>query len=118
MVTGRIIGGTVLVVSAIAAAVTVVAGAPEPSPASNFIHTKTPVGRGWDLEPGDIYTKKDFMKLQQFTGNQLLLDKLSELNTGENKGIVTRDIYQKLLEDPEIRDKVKNATNITDEELY
>ena len=118
MMAGRIIGGTTLVGSGTAVAGTVVAGAPEPSVGSNFIHTKTPFGRGWDSEPGDIYTKNAFMKLQQFTGNQLLLDKLSEFSAGENKGIVTRDIYQKLLEDPEIKNKIKNASNITDEELY
>jgi hypothetical protein len=118
MIVGRMIGGTILVASGGAAAGTVVAGAPEPSASSNFIHTKTSLGRGWDLEPGDVYTKKDMMKLQQFTGNQLLLDKLDGLNTGENKRIATRDTYQTLLKDPEVRKKIINAPNITNEELY
>ena len=118
MMAGRIIGATTAIGSSTAVAGTVIAGAPEPSAGSNFIHTKTPFGRGWDSEAGDIYTKKDFMKLQQFTGNQLLLDKLNELNPEDDKGIVTRETYQKLLEDPEIRNKIKNAHNISDEELY
>jgi len=118
MIVAKILGRTTVVGSGVAAAGTVVAGAPEPSPASNYIHTRTWVGRGWDSEPGDVFTKKDVMKLQQFTGNQLLLEKLNQLNSGENKVIVTRDTYQKLLEDPEIRNKILKATNITDEELY
>lgn len=68
--------------------------------------------------PGNVYTKKNFMKLQQFTRNQLLVDKLKELKTGENRGIVIRDNYQKLLEDSKIRNTIINASNITDEELY
>jgi hypothetical protein len=55
MIAGRIIGGTFLIGSGGAAAGTVVAGAPEPSVGSNFIHTKTFFGRGWDSEPGCIY---------------------------------------------------------------
>ena len=104
--------------SATAAASTVIGGSPEPSLGSNFIHTKTFFGRGWDTEPGDVYTKKDLMKLQQFTGNQMLVDKLKELNPNNNKFLVTRDVYQNLLLDPEVKDKVLNSKNVTNEELY
>lgn len=57
MIAGRIIQGTVISVSVIAAGGTAVAGAPEPSPGSNFIHTRTLFGRGWDVEPGDVFTE-------------------------------------------------------------
>jgi len=93
----------------------VVAGAPEPSTGSNFVHTRTPFGRGWDTEPGDVFTKKDFMKLQQYTGNRLLVD---ELNTETNKRLVNRDVYQRVIQDPEVRNKILNSYKITDEELY
>ena len=94
------------------------AGAPEPSAGSNFIHTRTPFGRGWDVEPEDVFTKKDFMKLQQYTGNKLLVDKLDELNTETNKRFVNRDVYQRVLQDPEVRNKILNSSKVTDEELY
>ena len=94
------------------------AGAPEPSTGSNFIHTRTPFGRGWDAEPGDVFTKKDVMKLQQYTGNKLLVDKLDELNTGTNKRLVNRDVYQRVLQDPEVKNKILNSPGVTDEELY
>jgi hypothetical protein len=113
----RVIRGTLIGGSAIAAGGTVVAGAPEPSAGSNFVHTRTPFGRGWDSEPGDMFTKKDFMKLQQYTGNKLLVDKLDELNTGTNKRLVSRDAYQRLLQDPEVRNKILNSSEVTDEEL-
>jgi len=64
MIAGRIVGGTLLIGSGTSAAGTVVAGSPEPSVGSNYIHTQTPFGRGWDSEPEDVYTKKDLMKLQ------------------------------------------------------
>ena len=71
------------------------AGAPEPSAGSNFVHTRTPFGCGWDAESGDVFTKKNFMKLQQYTGKKLLEDKLDELNTETNKRLVNRDVYPK-----------------------
>lgn len=94
------------------------ATAPEPSAGSNFVHTRTPFGRGWDSEPGDMFTKKDFMKLQQYTGNKLFTDKLDEFNTETNKRLINRDIYQRLLQDPEVRNKILNSPKVTDEELY
>jgi hypothetical protein len=47
MIVGRAISGTLIGGSAVAAGGTVVATAPEPSAGSNFVHTKTPFGRGW-----------------------------------------------------------------------
>ena len=118
MTAGRVIGGTLMTGSVTTAAAVAVAESPGPSPASNFIHTKTLLGRGWDAEPGDYCSKGAFSKLQQFTGNKLLITKLDELNPGTDKRIVNRETYQILIQDPEIRNKVENATNITDEELY
>jgi len=57
------------------------------------------------------------MKLQHYTGNELLLEKLDELDSGSNKRIVTKDIYQTLIQDPEIKNKIVNDSNVTDEEL-
>ena len=78
MMANRLVRGILVGVSATAAGGTLVAGAPEPSTGYNFIHTRPPFGRGWDSEPGDVFTKKYFMKLQQYTGNKLLVDKLDE----------------------------------------
>jgi hypothetical protein len=65
-----------------------------------------------------VFTKKDFMKLQQYTGNKLLTDKLDELNIETNKRLVNRDTYQRLLQDPEVRNTILNSPKVTDEELY
>lgn len=110
----KVAGVTVTVGSVVTAAI----GAPEPSWGSNLIHTQTNFGRGWDAEKGDVFTKVTFMKLQQFTGNDLLVAKIKALNPNENKGIVDWSLYQLLKDDPEIRAKVMNAPGITDEELY
>jgi hypothetical protein len=66
MIAEQVIRGTLIGGSAIAAG-------------SNFVHTRTPFEHGWDSEPKDVFTKKDFMKLQQYTGNKLLVDKLMVL---------------------------------------
>ena len=114
----RFVKGIVVCGSAITTGVTVVAGAPEPSTGSNFIHTRTPFGRGWDSELGDMFTKTNLMKLQQYTGNKFLVDKLDELNSGTNSRLVSRDVYQRIIQDTEVRNKILNSPNVTDEELY
>lgn len=95
-----------------------IAGAPEPSPGSNIIHTKTPFGRGWSAPPGDVFAKGKTMKLQHVIRNELLVNKLEELNIDStNNKIVTRNTYQNLLQDPEIR-RVLEKSNLSNEELY
>lgn len=65
----------------------------------------------WNLE---MY----LLKLQQYTGNKLLVDKLDELNPGTDKRLVSRETYQRLLQDPEIKNKILTSPKVTDEELY
>jgi len=103
--------GIILTTAVAATSVTIIAGAPEPSPGSNIIHTKTPFGRGWDTESGDFFVKIQTMKLQHVIGRELLVNKLEELDSTNNK-IVTRDIYQKLLQDPDIRRVLKQSNII------
>ena len=68
--------------------------------------------------PGDVFAKGQTMKLQQVIGNKLLVNKLEELNIDStNNKIVTRNTYQKLLQDPEIR-RVLEKSNLSNEELY
>ena len=91
---------------------TVIAGAPEPSVASNFINTKTPLGRGWDAEPGDTFTKVKAIKLKEVVGSKLLVNKLEELDINPtNNKIITRETLQKLLKDPEIKRVIEESDN-------
>ena len=118
MAAEKAVRGITITTGVAATSATIVAGAPEPSPGSNIIHTKTPFGRGWDAEPGDVFAKGQTMKLQQVIGNKLLVNKLEELNIDStNNKIVTRNTYQKLLQDPEIR-RVLEKSNLSNEELY
>lgn len=117
MSAAQFVRGTFLIGGTTVTGGTIVGGLPEPTIASNYVHTKTSFGRGWDVAPEEIYVKKDFMKLQHVVGRDFLLEKLNELNTGENKKIVSRETYQKMLENQEVRNKVLNAKNISKEEL-
>ena len=118
MAAEKAVRGITITTGVAATSATIIAGAPEPSPGSNIIHTKTPFGRGWDAEPGDVFAKGQTMKLQQVIGNKLLVNKLEELNIDStNNKIVTRNTYQKLLQDPEIR-RVLEKSNLSNEELY
>ena len=46
------------------------------------------------------------------------MDKLDEFNSGTNSRLVNRDVYQRVLQDPEVRNKILNSPKVTDEELY
>ena len=111
----KVVQRTIITTSIATGVATAIAGAPEPSHGSNIIHTKTPFGRGWDAKPGDVFSKFKTMKLQEVIGDELLVNKLEELSSG--KKIVTRDIYQKLLQDSDIKE-VLEQSNLSNEELY
>jgi hypothetical protein len=84
-----------------AVGVSVAAEAPvAPNKFSQFVHTKTSLGRGWDAELGDLWGKNDAMKLQNIVGQ----DKFSELvGKFSNDGIVSRDTIDTMLKDTETR---------------
>lgn len=62
---------------------------------SNFINTKTLLGRGWDAAPGNVSIKSKLMQLQYILGTDSFLNKLDELNPATNKRIVDEEVYQK-----------------------
>lgn len=72
---------------------------------SQFVHTKTPLGKGWDTELGDFHGKVSATKLQNLVGQ----DKFSEL-VGKflKDGIVSRKVIDTMIDDDAETNKIVN----------
>lgn len=104
--------------SAVIAAGTIVSTAPEATPASNFINTKTPFGRGWDVEPGEGKEKLHASNLQSYLGHKQFIKLIQEENQKEeNTRIVTRNTITKILAREDVKKQIMEA-NLSPEELY
>lgn len=81
-----------------------------PNMVSNFVHTQTPFGRGFDCERGDFLLKLKVGTLQSKVGLETITSKIAEhcdkLETPQR--MVTPAVYESLLKDPEIKDVIDN----------
>lgn len=102
-------------VGAATVGVTIAAEAPvAPNKFSQYVHTKTYLGRGWDAELGDFHGKVAATKLQNLVGQ----DKFSELVGKFSKdGIVSRETIETMLNDAETKKTVNEKATFLERQM-
>jgi len=95
--------------------VTIAAEAPvAPNKFSQFVHTKTFLGRGWDAELGDFHGKIAATKLQNLVGQ----DKFSKLvEKFSGNGIISRETLETMLNDPDTKEIVNKKANFSERQM-
>nr|YP_010133790.1 hypothetical protein KYU99_mgp06 [Nitzschia supralitorea]QWM93280.1 hypothetical protein [Nitzschia supralitorea] len=112
----KFIQGTKHLAKATAAVSTVAVGysyAPlEPTELSNFVHTKTPLGRGWDYEPGSMLTKVQGDIVSSKLGKDIMLEAVNI--HAEDSKIINAHTLKKITNDPTFSSKLRNACSFSE----
>lgn len=115
----KVVQGVKQVLKATASVTTAAVGysyAPlEPTTVSNFVHTQTPLGRGWDYEPGSMATKIQ----GDFVSSKLGKDTMLEaVNThADDSKILNSHTLKKITNDPTFSSKLRNACSFSEARL-
>jgi hypothetical protein len=81
----------------------------EPNEVSNFVHTKTPFGRGWDSEIGSGTLK---LKSDQVAGALGRDDMNLAVNKHTKDKIITSDCLNKIINDPFFKEKLADKLTV------
>jgi len=81
----------------------------EPNVVSNFVHTKTPFGRGYDYEIGnfDLKTKGDL--ISSILGNPDMISAVQKHAPDSN--IIDINKFNNMINDPEFKSKIRRNTS-------
>jgi hypothetical protein len=85
-------------------------GLPEPSPISNFYHTKMPGGRGYDFEVGDGNLKAKGYLVLTALGRDRMLEAIDE--HGPSSKIVTDEHLKKIISNSEYTSIIREKTTV------
>ena len=84
-------------------------GPVEPNAVSNFVHTKTPFGRGYDYEIGSFDLKVKGYLVSSALGNKDMMSAVQKHAPDSN--IVDMDKLNNIINDPEFKAKIRANTS-------
>ena len=99
---------------AIGTGVTLAEAPTAPTVFSQAVHTKTPFGRGYDCELGDLHGKAAATKCQQLVGRDKFMEVVKKYS---NDVIVSQSILEKVIQDPQIEGILLEKASILDRQL-